>query len=320
MRSHTSCRSAAFTRLEILACTAALTLLVGLAFASVTRWRAQEHESRCQSNLRHLGTALWSHMQDTSEFPLWASKSVADGKTNRWLWMRDLERRLLNIRDFPPGRFRGGEQLAGSTWDCPAEPDGAYNPHDHPDLGYGYNAWGTTTDLSQPTLGLGGKLSALSQTLPQKPTSVENSTSGDGVVGNGFEQPADWPRVPVKVSEVVNPERMLALGDGVSGWGDFVWSSTHFTRKRPVVDPTTLSPYNPGRHQGNANACFVDGHVETLSLHRLFADPSEGALRMWNRDDDPHALRWRHARPVRWGAPQKATAPTHWFTKRELQQ
>ncbi|MBM3839191.1 MAG: hypothetical protein FJ398_14730 [Verrucomicrobia bacterium] len=45
------------------------------------------------------------------------------------------------------------------------------------------------------------------------------------------------------------------------------------------------------RHRGRLNAVFCDGHVEGITLQRLFLDKADEALRRWNRDNEPHRER-----------------------------
>ena len=47
------------------------------------------------------------------------------------------------------------------------------------------------------------------------------------------------------------------------------------------------------RHRNLANIVFCDGHVSALSLDYLFTDSSDDALKIWNRDNEPHRERLR---------------------------
>ncbi len=82
---------------------------------------------------------------------------------------------------------------------------------------------------------------------------------------------------PVKDSEVVNPAEMMAIGEVFR-------SRIGFTRD--AANGLTLLAYQ--RHQGKANVVFCDGHVESPTLHFLFADTSDIAMVRWNRDHQPH--------------------------------
>jgi len=166
-----------------------------------------------------------------------------------------------NDEHIPP-RFKSG--LTGTVWDCP----GGGGPPNF-SLDYGYNAWGITSRLDQEPLGLGGKIREVS------------------LVGY-----PETPRVPVPEGDVVNPSRMIALGDGVSGWGDgFVWVSGHISRERPLVERRMLTPFNSSRHQARVNLEFADGHVELAPLRRLFVETTDEGLSAWNRDNRPHRER-----------------------------
>jgi prepilin-type processing-associated H-X9-DG protein len=83
---------------------------------------------------------------------------------------------------------------------------------------------------------------------------------------------------PVNESEVVMPADMMAIGEGNGG--------AFFMRvdlAKWEDDSNILT-----RHQGKANICFCDGHVESPTLHFLFEDTSDEALSRWNRDHQPH--------------------------------
>lgn len=111
--------------------------------------------------------------------------------------------------------------------------------------------------------------------------------SADGSLGHG----------EVPLDEVIAPSRMIALGDAIFGEGDELMDGGVFGR-RPLDSVTkTLPTYRnvarriQRRHSGAANIAFADGHVESVSLHTLFADDSDAALSLWNRDHKPHRER-----------------------------
>ena len=86
---------------------------------------------------------------------------------------------------------------------------------------------------------------------------------------------------PTSESEVVVPSEMMAIGDDFTGAGAFERENLDMLLKSKTGN-------TQARHQGKANVVFCDGHVETPTLHFLFADTSDAALVRWNRDHQPH--------------------------------
>jgi prepilin-type processing-associated H-X9-DG protein len=95
----------------------------------------------------------------------------------------------------------------------------------------------------------------------------------------------------IKISSVVDPSDMIAIGDGFCGNAsniiDRTWMMGRILAKKvPTAGATTIRVY--ARHQGKANMGFCDGHVETPTLQFLFADTSDNSLMRWARDHQPH--------------------------------
>jgi prepilin-type processing-associated H-X9-DG protein/prepilin-type N-terminal cleavage/methylation domain-containing protein len=84
-------------------------------------------------------------------------------------------------------------------------------------------------------------------------------------------------KTPIKDSQVVDPDDMIAIGD--------VFLERLSLTRNPAYGFALLA-YQ--RHQGRANVVFCDGHVESLKLQFLFADTNDAALVRWNRDHQPH--------------------------------
>ena len=254
--------AAAFTLVELLTVVAIIGILAGLSLGAVSGTVRRAKDARCQNNLKQLSTALISYVGSHGQYPQRVNSEVVEGKTNDWLWCHVLEREMTSDDRFPPPRFLNA--LKQSVWECPSkrtsDPRG--------DIGYGYNTWGFSSHLSQEPLGLAGKVRGLN---------IE-----------GLPEP---PRIPVKDSEVSSPSRMLALGDGVSGWADSYWKSTFFIREKPIGGPQYYEPFDVSRHRRRVHAAFADGHVETFPLQTLFAATTDEVLSLWNRDHQPHRER-----------------------------
>ncbi len=146
----------------------------------------------------------------------------------------------------------------GGVWACPS----AAPPRNLPDhfgmTSYGYNASG----LGESLLGLGGK----------------SETSRGGTV-----------TIPaVRSTDIASPSGMIAIGDCFSGNNGVVSELAGLYRRneRPAYD--AMTQHAAARHGGKATIAFCDDHVESLSFQLLFKDTNDSALRLWNRDNQPH--------------------------------
>lgn len=94
---------------------------------------------------------------------------------------------------------------------------------------------------------------------------------------------------PVAESEVVNPSEMLAIGDGLNGWKSVIKDGLSALGRGPdAVEFFGSTRRSYARHRGVANVLFCDGHVDNPRLAFLFQEESDLALRIWNRDNQPH--------------------------------
>ena len=85
---------------------------------------------------------------------------------------------------------------------------------------------------------------------------------------------------------------MVAMGDGVRGWNTTYEDGVGFISRTPDAEEYAGSSLRvPQRHQKRLTILFADGHVNSLTLERLFKDRSDDALRIWNRDNQPHRER-----------------------------
>lgn len=250
----------AFTLVELLTVVAIIGILAGLGVGAVSGTVRRAKDARCKNNLKQLSTALISYVGSHGQYPQTINPEVLEGKTNNWIWCHVLEREMTSDERFLPPRFLNS--FKDSVWECPAMRTAAQRQ----DLGYGYNTSGVSSDRTQEPLGLGGKVR--------------------GEMMMGMPEPN---RFSVKDGEVVNPARMLALGDGVAGWADTYRVSMDFIRMKPIG--VSQHAFDVSRHRRRVNAAFADGHVETIPLQTLFSDPSDEALSVWNRDHQPHRER-----------------------------
>ena len=94
---------------------------------------------------------------------------------------------------------------------------------------------------------------------------------------------------PVGESEVANSAQLILLGDGLEGGGGVVVDGLIVVhRSQTAADYMGSTARSKARHSGKANIAFCDGHIEAVSLARLFEDTSDAALAAWNRDGLAH--------------------------------
>jgi prepilin-type N-terminal cleavage/methylation domain-containing protein/prepilin-type processing-associated H-X9-DG protein len=249
----------AFTLVELLTVVAIIGILAGLGVGAVSGTVRRAKDARCQNNLKQLSTALISYVGSHGQYPQRVNPELVDGTTNHWLWPHVLEREMTSDDRWPPPRFLNA--LKQSVWECPS----MRTSHPIGEVGYGYNTWGLSSLLLQEPLGLAGKVRGLNV--------------------RGLPEP---PRVPVKDGDVSNPSRMLALGDGVLGWGDSYWMAHDFIRDKTIGGAQNQFPFDVSRHRRRVHAAFADGHVETIPLQTLFSATTDEVLSLWNRDHQPH--------------------------------
>lgn len=257
-------RLAAFTLTELLVVIVILGILASLIAASVISGKHKAREAECLANLRQQGLALSTFLTDHGEFPLMMSARESDRyPDHRRFWRAALFPEHLNQQ----GAIQGDPKV----FDCPS----ASTPREFPETmgfaDYGYNAWGLGGLISKPLLGIGGK--------------------GPGPIMEGRSMVARY-SPPVAESEVLNPSEMLAIGDSFNGWKGVIKDGLAVMGRGPDVQEFMGSTARSHRrHRGRANVLFCDGHVDAPKLDFLFRDESDQALRIWNRDNQPHRER-----------------------------
>ena len=244
-----------FTLLELLAVIALIAILCALLLPALLRAKSSAKARQCQSNLRQMGVALNVFVTDHKAYPLAANAKYFEGKhpEHKSGWIEALNGYLLNQRLFDTD---GRARVQNGIYDCPGQPEIRPNGWDYSDYGYNGNGLGG----ANAALGLGGK----------------GTTPYDE---------------PTPESEVRAPIEMMALGDGFRGSSVMIVDgSAGFGRgKEMILVPDGESTARARkRHAGKANVVLCDGHVESVSLHRLFTDSGDEALRRWNKDNQPH--------------------------------
>ena len=245
-----------------------IAVLSALLVPVISNARGAAHGARCKSNLKQFGVAMQLYLNMWGSFPAhdWKLDSTPgdghnDGK-NRMRWFRQLDKML---------------DLGQEVQKCPSTPNWVCGRNNS--YGYNYKYLGSSR------------------------------RHGDG----GME------RYPVR--SVPNPSRTIACGDSAGTGAEGPYEAVAFgqadsglayaQRKNRIgnqgylLDPTYIPTRSQGcangqvyadgmspsfiaaRHNGKANFCMVDGHVESLTPEEVYADNSwwNGYGREDPRDD-----------------------------------
>ncbi|MFN0158482.1 MAG: type II secretion system protein [Bacteroidota bacterium] len=243
----------AFTLIELLITIAIIVMLVTLTTAAVSAGLRRSKSVRCQSNMRQLGFYLTTFVNDNGAFPLFVATAEARKKypEMRGNWANSIAEADLRAWDFSdsPSIFR-----------CPSVVTKyLHNSGEHPrrNLFYGYNSQGMVS-------------------------SNQGSFHGLGLRGPMEENE------PVRVSDVLNPSKMIAFGDAALGWDQIYEDAIGFLQRTPTASDYRGSTARINNlHNHSLNVYWCDGHTSAESLRRLFEDKDAEALSMWNREGAP---------------------------------
>jgi prepilin-type N-terminal cleavage/methylation domain-containing protein/prepilin-type processing-associated H-X9-DG protein len=245
----------AFTLIELLAVIAIIGILASLTLGVVARARSKAHVSQCTQNLKQLGLGLATFVQSYHVYPFDVTAPNLKPKypEHRTFWgSAIMEGKVTSFVSNEPGPFNCPSASKPSDW---ALTDGFSD--------YGYNSHGQVGPNGEGNLGLGG------------------AATSDGSEVR-----------PVPESDVATPVSMLAIGDSAIGNKDGLNDGLHsITRtaqalRRPNAEARVLR-----RHGGKLQMLFCDGHVESISVSRLFKSEAAPDLASWNRDNLAHPER-----------------------------
>jgi prepilin-type N-terminal cleavage/methylation domain-containing protein/prepilin-type processing-associated H-X9-DG protein len=252
----------AFSLVELLVVVGVISILVSLLLTALVGAKAKAERVRCLSNLRQLGLALTQFVGDNHTYPLYGNRDFPEHPAHSTSWVG-----ALHKASGEPTTEKPREWLSKGIWKCPsAKPPSDWPLHEGY-ISYDYNAFGLGSPSDGSSLGLGGARADF-RTGEYAP--------------------------PVAESQVANPVQMVALGDGFTGWPRVIRDGVGTLWRSPSAEDRFASTSRSNRrHQRRATVFFCDGHAEALPLKRLFYDTDEAALKLWNRDNQPHLERLR---------------------------
>ncbi len=244
-----------FGLVELMASLAIIGVLVALLLPALNRASSRARLTGCLNNVRQLGLGLQQFTSEHGFYPLEAGGELAGATypTNLSSWTVAVESHLADGDSRRSINF-----LNRRVWLCPGVRSRGFLGQDF--ISYGYNAYGIGISSNAP--GLGGHY--------------------------GFTDPIRPGRQPVRVSEVIRPSGMMAIGDGFHGNGTRVFSGQGLLWRHDSYSGFLDSTPARVRHLGRANVVFSDGHAESPTLKSLFEDVGDSDLVRWNRDDLPH--------------------------------
>lgn len=259
-----------FTLIELLVVISIIALLIALLLPALARAKALANSISCESNLRQLTTAYIEYSQQKG-----APKGLpfCPNTGHAYFWFMALAQEfsstplpggpLFSTPPAPPGQpqspYNGLPVVEEALLTCPA----AISPPDTAapnNLGNGYVMGTATSEWSwnwgQPETG--------DYTFNE--WMVDYATSDPGVLGGNSSY--YWPNNPSTFSPSIIP----LMGDGT-----WVYATPQFWNPPPLNLGGGMAALNSGmayfctiRHGTTTNMAFLDGHVESIPLEKLW--------------------------------------------------
>ncbi len=271
-----------FTLTELIAVLAVIAVLAALLLPALARAKGKARQAGCANNVRQLGHALQLFETDYQVFPPAFVPANARGIHPEYhlRWEYALNAELSRAKSPPldgkfdsettpgpdelwgaPGGPKAISGFWGGVWACPSAAPPPNLPQQSVMRSYGYNSYG----LGDGLLGLGG--------TGRTPVGIVTAPA-------------------VSATDVASPSGMIALGDGFAGNDGTVKELGGLARGGPRTNKfgqyEGSIQHSTARHGGRATIGYCDGHADSLTFQLLFHETNDAALRLWNRNNQPH--------------------------------